>query len=183
MGKNVEKSLRIDLLIALSALLVSTLTAAAALYQGRIIARQLSVTVWPYLAYRESVSNASVQFDVENVGAGPAIIGGASMSVDGKPQTSLAAALTALGFKRENGTALSLTSIQPGVVIRPGDSMTLVRVRSKRFAALAPALQRRLRVDVCYCSMLQQCWLKTIQSDVPSDVGSCDSMNKSEIDT
>src|SRR4029077_19114118 len=137
---------RTDLLIALAALLISTLTAGAAIYQGRIIANQLSVTVWPYLSYKSTVSNTSVQLDVENVGVGPAIIRGATLFIDGKSQPSLSAALHELGFVAKKGTTASLSSLGGGEVIRAGDAVTLARVQSADFALHAAAMQQRVRV-------------------------------------
>jgi len=43
MTDNTSRALRIDLIIALFALVISSLAAGAAVYQGRVIARQLSV--------------------------------------------------------------------------------------------------------------------------------------------
>lgn len=173
MGKETTRALRVDLLIAVCALLASSLAAAAAVYQGFVIARQLSATVWPYIDFRESSSDTVVELAVQNVGAGPAVIGGATLLVDGKPQPSLAAALAALGLVRHTGATVALTNIGPGSVIRAGDSVLLVHVQSPAFAADAAAMERRVQLRVCYCSMLQQCWLKTSGDEYPTDVKSC----------
>ena len=95
MNAGTAKALRVDLIIALCALVVSCLAAGAAVYQGHVIASQLSVTVWPYVTFRESSSNTYVEIDVQNVGSGPAIIGSAALYVDGKPQSSLTGSLPA----------------------------------------------------------------------------------------
>ena len=86
MSQEQPKGVRADLLIALLALLISTLTATAAIYQGHVISNQLSVTVWPYITYKTTASDSGIQLDVQNVGVGLAIIRGAMLSIDGKPQ-------------------------------------------------------------------------------------------------
>lgn len=183
MSKETTKALRLDLTIALCALFVSCLAAGAAVYQGHVIASQLSVTVWPYVTFRESSSNTYVEVDVQNVGSGPAIVGSATLYVDGKQQRSLATSLRALGFRQKNGATVTLTNLGPGAVIRPGDSVPLVHVESKQFAALAANAMRRTRIEVCYCSMLQQCWHKATGEDHPTEVKQCDRSGVTSIDT
>jgi hypothetical protein len=183
MSNGTSRALRVDLIIALCALVVSCLAAGAAVYQGHVIASQLSVTVWPYVTFRESASNTYVEVDVQNVGSGPAIIGYAALSVDGKPQQSLMTSLRMLGYMRTSGSTVTLTNLGPGSVIRPGDSVQLLRVESKQFAALAAQAQRRTRIDVCYCSMLKQCWRKATGEDYPIEVGGCKRSGTTSINT
>jgi hypothetical protein len=183
MSKETSKASRVDLFIALCALFVSCLAAGAAVYQGRLISSQLSVTVWPYLTIRESSSNTYVEVDVQNVGSGPAIIGAATLYIDGKPQASLSTSLHELGFEPKNGSTVTLTNLGPGEVIRAGDSVPLIRVESKQFAALAGAAERRTRIEVCYCSMLQQCWRKATGDDYPVGVKACDRTGTTSINT
>ncbi|HYK52631.1 MAG TPA: hypothetical protein VEV38_03790 [Candidatus Eremiobacteraceae bacterium] len=183
MSNEPSRALRVDLIIALCALVVSCLAAGAAVYQGHVIASQLSVTVWPYVNFRESAGNAYVEVDVQNVGSGPAIIGSATFYVDGKPQSSLSRSLRTLGFKPQNGSTVTLTNLGPGAVIRSGDSVPLLRVDSKQFAALAADAQRRTRIEVCYCSMLQQCWHKATGDDYPTQVHACDRSGVTAINT
>src|SRR5690348_4654523 len=110
MSNGTSRALRVDLIIALCALVVSCLAAGAAVYQGHVIASQLSVTVWPYVTFRESASNTYVEVDVQNVGSGPAIIGYAALSVDGKPQQSLMTSLRMLGYVQKSGSTVTLTN-------------------------------------------------------------------------
>jgi hypothetical protein len=141
------------------------------------------VAVWPYITFRETSSNTYIEVDVQNVGSGPAIIGSATLSVDGTPQTSLSASLRALGFVPKNGSTVTLTNLGPGSVIRPGDSVALVHVDSKQFAALAGNVEQRARIEVCYCSMLQQCWRKATGEDYPISVRACDRSGTTSINT
>ena len=183
MSNQTSRALRLDLTIALCALFVSCLAAGAAVYQGHLIASQLSVTVWPYITFRESSGDTNVEVDLENVGSGPAIIGAATLYIDGKPQRSLKASLHTLGLRPNSGATVTLSNLGPGAVIRAGDSLALVRVDSKQFAALAGDAMRRTRIEVCYCSMLQQCWRKATGEDHPTAVQACDRTGVASIDT
>ena len=67
------------------------------IYQGRLLSSQLSVSVWPYVAFQTTVSESTIQLDVQNVGAGPALVRSAVLLIDGKAQPSLIAGLHELG--------------------------------------------------------------------------------------
>jgi hypothetical protein len=181
MAQSQPKGVRTDLMIALFALLISTLTASAAIYQGRVISNQLSVTVWPYLSYKTTASNTGIQLDVENVGVGPAIVRSATLFIDGKPQPSLTSALRQLGYVSKHGSSAGLSSLGAGEVIRAGEAVTLARVQSAAFAARAAELQTRVRLETCYCSLLDQCWLAKSGADSPVGVRNCDAYANASI--
>jgi len=79
------RNFRIDIVIALCALLVSTLATAASWYQTRVIQQQLSAQVWPYLTVTEDISGDLFSLSIENDGLGPAVIRNLSASVDHRP--------------------------------------------------------------------------------------------------
>jgi hypothetical protein len=165
---------RTDLLIALCALFISMLTAAAVIYQGKVLSSQLNVAVWPYVDFQTTTSENSVELDVQNVGAGPALIRGAALLIDGKPQPSLVAGLHELGYRRVHGDHVTLSSIGPGDVLRAGESMAIVRIQSAPFAQKAATLQKRVRLHICYCSILGDCWLARSDAESPAVIKSCD---------
>ena len=165
---------RTDLLIALCALIVSTLTAGAVIYQGRLLSSQLSVSVWPYVAFQTTVSETTIELDIQNVGAGPALVRGAVLLIDGKVQPSLIAGLHELGYHYVRGDDVTLSSIGPGEVLRAADTVAIAHIRSRAFAQKAAALQKRVRLHVCYCSILGDCWLAQSEVESPIAVKSCD---------
>jgi hypothetical protein len=140
------------LLIALCALVVSTLTAAAVIYQGRLLSSQLSVSVWPYVAFQTTVSETTIELDIQNVGAGPALVRGAVLLIDGKVQPSLTAGLHELGYHYVRGDDVTLSSIGPGEVLRAAETVAIAHqiacVRAKsRGSAKARAPARLLLLD------------------------------------
>jgi hypothetical protein len=153
---------------------VSTLTAGAVIYQGRLLSSQLSVSVWPYVAFQTTVSESTIQLDVQNVGAGPALVRSAILFIDGKAQPSLAAGLHQLGYRHSRGDNVTLSSIGPGEVLRAADNIAIARVESRRFAQMAATLQRRVRLHICYCSILGDCWLAQSEVESPVEIKSCD---------
>lgn len=165
------KPWKLDLWIALAALIVSGLTASAALYQSKVFSDQLSATVWPYLSFNGTAGPTSFELTLENDGAGPAIIDGAQVFLDGKPEPSFSAVLQRLS--KQVGLRLlsySTGSIGPGQVIRSGASALVVKLRDREIARLRAAYPR-ITMNVYYCSLLKRCWLvKLHTSERPADV-------------
>lgn len=154
------KTVRADLVIATCALLISAGATLSSLYQTHVIANQLSSSVWPYLDIDMSRSRSSMQLAVANDGLGPALIRSATLAVDGHTVVSYRGALDIL----ERGMHLrapyngTFSSIGPDTVLRPAERLTLVDVSALPVARFG-ALERRVAFDVCYCSLLEQCWV------------------------
>lgn len=169
------KAWKLDLWIALAALIVSGLTASAAIYQSKVFSDQLSATVWPYLSFVDTAGPASLDLSVENDGAGPAIIAGAQATIAGKNVYSITRALQEFQVRRGSRSHYSVTtgSIGPGQVIRPGASATILKL-----SRLPPDVVARLRtmypqvaVSVYYCSLLNRCWVVRLHAtDRPQEV-------------
>ncbi len=168
------KAWKLDLWIALAALIVGGLTASAALYQSKVFSDQLSATVWPYLSFTATTTPSSYELTLENDGAGPAIIVGAQLMIDGKAQPSLVRALPMLASKsraRHSAFAYIAGSVGPGQVIRPGAAATVVKISAPNIRARLAAAYARVRIDVYYCSLLNRCWVVRLHStDRPQDV-------------
>jgi hypothetical protein len=165
------KAWKLDLWIALAALVVSGLTASAALYQSKVFSDQLSATVWPYLSFNATAGPATFNLTLENDGAGPAIIDGAQVFVDGKPEASFTGALQRLSSeKRLRVLSYSTGSIGPGQVIRSGASALVVRLQARDLTPLRAAYPR-ITMNVYYCSLLKRCWLVELHTaERPADV-------------
>jgi hypothetical protein len=166
------KAWKLDLWIALAALVVSGLTASAALYQSKVFSDQLSATVWPYLSFTATAGPSTFALTLENDGAGPAIIDSAQVFVDGKPLPSMSNALRQLAARVPHRGALSYvtSSVGPGQVIRAGASAPIVKLNTRNLSSLATAYNR-LTMNVYYCSLLNRCWVvKLHTTERPTDV-------------
>jgi hypothetical protein len=171
-----RRGIRIDLLIAVSALLVSTLATAASWWQSRVVAQQLSSQVWPYLSISTTYDPQYVAVDVVNDGLGPAIIRSVVLTVDGKPYANPSRAFRLVFKLPKRGSFSSQTSgLSPGSVIRASGSTRLFRINAPwaapQFAAAAP----RVDLRVCYCSLLGNCWLISArqQTSEPHAIARC----------
>lgn len=163
-------------MIAFAALLASSLTAAAALYQSKVFSDQLSATVWPYLSFNATNGPSGFTLTLANDGAGPAIIAGAELLVDGKHGTSLVRELQDAVRQAEAGVrhgkiSYVASSLGPGEVIRPGAEANVITMRGANVAARFAPLYNRVAIHVYYCSLLNRCWLVRLHTtERPQDV-------------
>lgn len=162
-------------MIAVCAVLVSAVVAAASVWQTRVIANQLSATVWPYLSFNLTVRDGLLRYWVENEGLGPAIVRSATVTIDGKRVASLRAVALSLGSGRLPRGSLSTSSLGAGEVLRPSQALDIVVFQGKVARAYAAAFQRRATLAICYCSLLDQCWRLTSLADsaIPVPVARC----------
>jgi hypothetical protein len=176
-----EKGFRFDLILALCALTISTVAALASVYQTRVIARQLSATVWPYVSLEHTYSKDGAELGITNYGLGPALIRSAWLRSDGKTYDSwdaLTAAYVAHA-KRLSGVRGQLSlrerSIDGSTVLSAGESKALITAHGTGNAtALAVRAIENLEVRICYCSLLGQCWLvEASQTAGPQPQSSC----------
>ena len=181
-GRALARGIRADLIIALSALLVSSLAMAATWWQTRVIQQQLSAQVWPYIATPGSLSTTNVQIKIENDGLGPAILRSEVVTVDGKPMGNFIDVLHALlgpHIAARSGPhtpiSLSMSASLPGEVLRPGQADTLVSFTSKKFVPQLARAFGRIAIRTCYCAILPgTCWLKDSRSvRDPEPVSAC----------
>jgi hypothetical protein len=174
------KAIRIELLIATLALLASAAASIATVIQTSVVGRQLSASVWPYLTIENTVSPTEGSIAVINEGLGPAIVEDASLSVGGKRYTRWNAALRALFAAVEPGISrLHYSGTEYGFgygrVVRAAESVRIIDIRSSAlFSKPIPDAVRPL-LSICYCSILQQCWITDEASTgQPRSVRACD---------
>jgi hypothetical protein len=170
-----EKRFRLDFLIAIGALLISTVAALASIYQSRIIAQQFSATVWPYVSMDTTNSPSLIELDIRNDGLGPAIVHSVRITYDGKPQASIEALFALLADTRTRsemraalraGQKMTLTTSTPvaGMVIAANTQHTIIRMDG---AILVQHFRRgvgRFGLSLCYCSLTGTCWVERLRN-------------------
>jgi len=181
-GTPMKKASRLqgDVLIAVAALLISTVAALASVYQSRLIASQLSATIWPYLSVQTRYpGNGRMTVVLVNDGVGPALIRSARATFDGKLVTSWNEVLSQFigDAKRASvhHAGFSATGIDQASIVRPGDQIQLLSLTATRGQRVVLAERKRLRLQFCYCSILNRCWSmdSEAQGRLPQDTASC----------
>ena len=165
---------RIDLIIAICALLISSVAAAASWWQARIVLTQtevlqsqLGAQVWPYVSFAEGLDNATARITLTNDGLGPAVLRNASVTVDGIERHSYVEVMHAIlgpnvvgRVRHGQKIGLSLNDLGPGSVLRAGQTLTVFELTSKRFASQFAGGEPRLKFHACYCAIIPgKCWL------------------------
>ncbi|MBB5517893.1 hypothetical protein [Amphiplicatus metriothermophilus] len=146
--------------LAVAGVFTGSVALYAALNEADAVRKQQQAAVWPY------VGIGSMDLDLEtgaeifqrvalNSGIGPARIAAFRVTVDGASQKTWKEAVAALTGDRNIPVVTGSIS---GRVIRPGEMIEMVTVRGDAAAAINSA-HSRLRVEACYCSVFDSCWL------------------------
>lgn len=161
----------LDLTASLCAIVVSVASLYLAIHHGHVMQemaeannRMVTAASLPWLnwSYSDSAESNSLQVSMNftNEGVGPAHIQGIEVSHDGKPLRN-GQELRQLFHEPEG---ISFSSLQ-GNLLRPGQKLPMVQLafspkRMQDFQAAQAALYG-LKVRVCYCSVFNECWVKT----------------------
>ena len=142
-------------LIGFLALLVAGYTAWVQRYTANIQLEQARAQVWPWMFAGNNDDQYSVE--VYNKGVGPAIVRGAQLWVDGKPQPDWNHLLDALGVPKPR--IYSESTVYPNV-LSPGETVPIIKFADKDTYQdfRAAAIRKHLTIAVCFCSSLGECW-------------------------
>jgi hypothetical protein len=182
-----EKILRTNTVLAISAILLSAISAGGVIWQVKVAADQRAATVWPYIQTGPARSSSPPFFAIQmvNAGVGPAVIRYFAVRVDDKPVRSWREFLAAVSAD----DAVRRAPFDEGVIAGAGWVMA-PQVPVNAFATAAPeavnALPaqawRRIQVSYCYCSIFNACWVSDWQAATrgtdPQPVGRCPTEGK-----
>jgi hypothetical protein len=187
LGRTV-RGLRFDLVIAVCALLISTLATGAAWWQARVLAaqtrvlqEQLGAQVWPYVLSSEGINGDTVRIEITNDGLGPAVLQSVVASINGVSESNYIDILHALlgphlVARKPHGEKFSygLNTESPGFALRPGDTINVLTLQSTTYARAFLRAYGRVRTKICYCAIIPgKCWLSDSNSGNPQPVPAC----------
>ena len=169
-----DRGFRLDFFLAIAAVLISAVTAAALIYQTRVIGDQFAATIWPYLSVGATYDTSGETIEVTNDGVGPALIRSAQLFVDGravrawndylkvlrhdpKLRKIFLRAETAYKAGRVDAT-VRMSSIGPSSTLRPGESQRLLRIDLPEIVPTQELVKHSVALDFCYCSLNGSCW-------------------------
>lgn len=154
---------KVDMLIAVCAVITSAIAVFIAWDQGRVMRAQQHGAVYPvlqadgYVSADPDTREMGVRF--RNSGVGPALIESVDMLDDGQRLDSLVSYRDRLPA----GYDLSWTSMV-GRALAPGEEINALKISwpadsiSAVDQASAAAEWGELVMEVCYCSVFQRCW-------------------------
>lgn len=159
-----SKFLRADLIMALLAVIIGLCTMFVYIYQASIMSKQMHMTAWPYLETNFSSTNSSFTVNVLNKGIGPAIIKKAYIIVDDVPYEDTKPNVDSISY-RITGLKNILngyTNLQ-GRVMAANDVVQFIEVTdsTKLNIFLMAMRKHKVRIEICYCSVFNECWKAT----------------------
>jgi hypothetical protein len=176
-----------DVIASVAAIFISAVSLFVAIQHGKTERDLVAANVWPFP--RAILTNGyddkgSIAIGVSNGGVGPAKIQTFELFYRGQPVTSgldLLRKCCGLG----QGDAAAKAQLPHGIrysivdetVLRPGEDNPVLRVER---SAIAPEVPNRLATilpqvtfRVCYCSVLDQCWVNDLRTTRTEPVGQC----------
>lgn len=155
---------RWDAFAAVIASLVGLLALAIAAYTAYVQRTQLRAQAWPHL--RLEYSSVDVSFSARNEGSGPARIAAVRVTLNGAPVK------TWQDIKKTTGlTELTyvMSTFSFGVLLS-GSVFTIAKAADSAqsraaFAELFPDGKHALSITVCYCSILDECWVTAFHAE------------------
>jgi len=171
---------RIDrsLIVALVAVAISLIGTLVSIYEARVLreqqnllVEQKSASAWPYLQGGPNTnyagdSVATIAYEIENKGVGPAILADFHCFFNDKEFTINN---MAKGIREEVDSFFIVSKIQnsflDSTVIQPGEIITVFTLRldtklDKSHIWIASDIADRLSVEGCYCSVYGDCWYR-----------------------
>lgn len=165
---------RRDLLAAGASGFVAVLALATSTYNVYLQRQQIRAQVWPRLNLGTDWEDESVALQLQNRGVGPADVRRVRVSVDGARVPDWVSAVVLLlkkrTFRLPNINEIENQVMSPGLQITPlkmtgPDAIEILKQR------------RRLGLEVCYCSTLEECWVLSAPNladpPVTTPVGEC----------
>lgn len=150
-----------DALAAVIAAFIGLLALGVSGYTAYVQREQLRAQVWPHLTLESSNVDPDSAWHVTNVGTGPARVTAMRVVVDGAPATTWGDVERAAGYRNGEGVTRSYIS---RAIIPAGKQILFARPNTGepsqgKFKDLLPDGKHMLRVTLCYCSVLDDCWV------------------------
>lgn len=163
----------LDIGMTLAILLVSISSLIVAIVHSRTLermadanARLVETNSWPFLSYN-TANGADISMSLVNDGVGPAKIEEIEVSWKGKAQRNALEFLKACCAYAQ-GTGRPQWELIAGRVLRAGQSIDILTLPhtsadEPAWKALNDArISRNLSVNVCYCSVFDECWQEDV---------------------
>jgi hypothetical protein len=165
----VPRSRNWDAYTAAVATLIGLLALFVSGYTAYVQRQQLRAQVWPHLTIQTSNAAPEVGVHVINSGTGPARIVAVRVTVDHRPVATWGDAEKAMGVDPDG----ILQSQLSNMVLPAGKDLTVLwpvgETAAAKFVAGVLGNKHDVSMAVCYCSVLDECWIVTTE-DVPAAI-------------
>lgn len=184
-----------EMLIAICAVISSIAAVYIAWDQGRVMRSQEKADVWPMIQLTHQTSTergeTSYTLDVHNAGVGPALIDNYTIMVPGEGWTKDFKSMVRYLMPETIGEPGWANTSLDGRVLRQGNGVIAISGIWEPSEERASAMQARIEeyvagerapaeVFICYCSILEDCWVSTTLASHPRPipVNTCGDLKK-----
>jgi hypothetical protein len=165
-----------ELIVAVLAVVIGVCTMFVYIYQARIMSKQTHAASWPYLEIIFSNTPAQFVIRVKNKGAGPAIVKKAVVRLDQVMYPDNQKNIDSVAFLLTGSrTLLSGYTNVNSRVISPEEEIDFIEVNDSTSVSLFLQSLRKheVKLEICYCSVFDECW-KAVDGKVePCDDCEC----------
>lgn len=170
-----------EIVIGGGVLLISLVSLFVAVSANRTQERMLAASVWPSLTFAASNAAADgspqISLDLFNRGIGPARVRWAELRHRDTPvRNSRALLALCCDAPADDGLSVSVSTIQHRV-IGAGEWIRMLRIpQPEGSTAVYDALwqaRAEIHLRLCYCSVLDDCWMLDSDSNDPEPVNQC----------
>lgn len=173
-----------ELLMSLTALLVSAISIKIALHHGEVMEKLVTANSIPHIEIRSSnaVENASGGYDpalrieLRNVGVGPADVRYVTIRRNGVYLRNTAALRAAAGVPPETDLNIMMNQSRRHF-IPASQSSPLFTVWQEPGSEAAwsrlDGVRVQSEVEACYCSVFEECWIASSATDGKREVEAC----------
>jgi len=148
-----------EMIAAIAAVVIGVCALVISLYEVRIMRNQERASTWPYVVF--GVANAPVEPEVSlillNQGSGPAIKQGASVSYEGRYFKNWRDVAAAAGL--EENVNYTTNGLLAYALLPAGGTQEVFSVPNDEQYRPLHRLMLKLKIKLCYCSMLGECWV------------------------
>lgn len=155
-----------EMIVALSALLISVVTTLIGIYSTMIDRSYARASVWPRVELYRSFSpeKGLFSYGVMNNGTGPAVIKYAKITYNDKSVKKWPDFIAASSLVQSNIS----TRILPSQA-----NISAVTIKDKVYITEMLKMDKQVEIELCYCSIYDECWLAD-RSNQPKEIEQCE---------
>lgn len=168
-----KKKISPEMITAISAVFIGLCAIGVSLYETALIRQAQKGSVWPALGGGYSYNQDGFSYLLENAGVGPAIIEYIVLTIDGEPLQTWDQYFEKLGINVNN----YLVTQASGRIVSPQSKLDILFIPPQGSVDLVAAEQSRVNVEICYCSVYEDCWIVTMKERA-EEVSGCNQDGK-----
>jgi hypothetical protein len=163
-----NRRLSAEMITALTAVVIGVGAIGVSLYETTLVRQQLKGSAWPNIEGGFAHNENGFRYFLINSGVGPARIRYAEVTVDGEPVGDWQEFFERLGLEVNR----YVTSYVARGALPPGAVHEILVLDPEQPVDKLYSLQGRVAISLCYCSVHDDCWMKTMAED-PVPVRTC----------